>query len=110
MNHATEGEKGMDPQSSVEVDLKNQTAKITGNDVATVLTALMMVGVLMVLYLHHTDAKEGRAEFIAVMKEQASATKDQTSAQREQNCLLVHRNRFKADEAHELTAFCKSLR
>lgn len=94
--------------SSVEVDLKNRTAKITGNDIITILCLLLVVAVSVVLWMHHEDAKIGRAEFVAVLKEQVATSKESIATQKEQNCLFVHRQRFKPEEYQTLADFCKT--
>lgn len=95
----------MSEQSSAEIDLTKKTLKLTGNDVATVVTTLLVGAIAVVLWMHNSDAKEGRGEFILMMKELSQATRESAAAQKEQNCLL----RFGQEQRQQNAEFCKQM-
>lgn len=74
------------------------------NTLATVAT-LIAVGVLLTItWIHHTDGREGRNEFISALKEQTAAQRENAALQREQNCLF----KFKPEERHQWADTCKT--
>lgn len=92
------------PQSEVEAKWGDKAIKLTGNDIGTLVTLILTVVAVVVLGLHYFDSKEGRMEFVGAIKEMSQATRDQTSAQREQNCLF----KFKPEERHQWAEWCKT--
>jgi len=74
----------------------------------TFLTAFAAAGVAFVAYqgfTHSEDSKSSRVEFIGVIKEQTLVMRDQTAAQREQNCLL----KFDQAERKSNADWCKQV-
>lgn len=92
-------------QSSIEVDLKNQTAKLTGNDIFTIVGALATVALLVGGWFHHTRSEATVGELTSAMRDQAKATREQTVVQRERNCL----EKFKPEERHAYASWCSEV-
>ncbi len=86
-----------------KLSLKN----VSINTIATVAT-LMVVSVLMYGGLQHVqEAREASAAFVAAIKDQTAASREQTGVMKEQVCML----RFdQADRGkQENIAFCKQI-
>lgn len=60
---------------SAEVSFGDKKVKLTGETWANIVSAIGVVALCVGGYFHHADAKEGRAEFIAVLKESSAATR-----------------------------------
>jgi hypothetical protein len=102
-----------DERVGIEAGWGDKKIKLNGNDWSSIIAAISGVMSVTLLSVHWLDTREGRVEMVAAIKEQSSASKEAakatdslTSAQKFQNCILVHRGRFKQEEWKELEDFC----
>jgi hypothetical protein len=98
---------------SIEAGWGDKKLKLSGNDWASIVAAVCGVITVTLLAVHWLDTRESRTEMVAAIKEQsmsanaaAKSTDALTNAQKFQNCIIVHRNRFKTEEWKELEDFC----
>lgn len=81
--------------SEVAVDAKNLTASIKSVSINTLLTVLCAIGIGVLVwqgYTHSQDSRDASAAFVAAIKEQTTAIKEQTAVQREANCLVIFKD------------------
>lgn len=92
-------------ENTMELDLKNKTAKLTGNDIFTMVGAVATVALLVGGYFHHIQGEKTAVDSTAAVRELAKATREQTMVQRARNCL----DKFKLEEKHQYAAWCDEV-
>jgi hypothetical protein len=102
-----------DDKVGAEAQWGDKKVVLKGRDWSSMVAAVCGVITVTLLSVHWLDTREGRVEMVSAIKEQAIAssaaaksTDALTTAQKFQNCIIVHRQRFKSEEWKELEDFC----
>lgn len=77
------------------VDAKNLTGTLKSTSINTIITLFAAIGVGVLVwqgFVHSQDTRDASAAFVGAIKEQTVAIKEQTSVQREANCLTIFKD------------------
>lgn len=95
--------------ADVELELGGQKVNVRNvKSVNTILTFLSTLGIGVLCYAfwtHLEDSRSAGAAFVGAIKEQTSAIKDGTQAQREATCY----QRYAGHSPQERAEFCKTV-
>lgn len=100
-------EEEMSGEQTVDLQLAGQKVKISGHDVNLIVTVLSAIGIALLVWIavgHQQDAREASAAFVAAIKEQTIAQREQITVMREANCLQSYQG-----PAPEKASFCKQV-
>lgn len=102
---AEENGNGSDVQLEVAGQKLNVRNLKSLNTVATVLTLFGVLMLIYILWMHQQEAKEDSRAFVAAVKEQTTAMREGTAAQREQTCML----KFEISERKVNAEWCRQV-
>lgn len=105
MSESTSNQNGSDVALEVAGQKLNLRNIKSLNAIATIVGMFVGLLVLYILFTHQQDAKEGYREFVVAIKEQTTAIRDGTAAQREQTCIL----KFDTQDRKNNAEFCKQV-
>lgn len=97
----------MSGEQTVDLQLIGQKVKISGHDVNLIVTVLSAIGIAVLVWIavgHQQDAREASAAFVAAIKEQTAAQREQIIVMREANCLQSYQG-----PPAEKSPFCKQV-
>lgn len=98
-------------QSGSDVQLKVAGQEFNVKNVKSLNTLLTFFGfaasvlILYMLWMHQQDQRDSGAAFVGALKEQTTAIREGTAAQREQTCML----KFNQDERKANADWCKQV-
>src|SRR3990167_6686784 len=94
-------------QNEVEIDIKNQKARVRGSDILGILQLVLIALLAYGGWKHDVDATDNNKSIVQAITEQVKVQKEQLNAQREANCLnrLTDEQRKQQKEIE----FCRDL-
>lgn len=109
-----------EPTADIEASIGNKKLSMKSVELNTFVTLLILlisasilVGgalggwvIVQLLEAHRVEAKEAGAAFVGAVKEQTQATKEQTSMQRERNCI----EKFEVKDRPANAEWCRGMR